>query len=201
MNIAEMKHSLRGGGLALIAVVALNGCATNFEPKPLPPDHPASVQAEEAPRIGMKRLIATDQLTRASKAQLARKEVPNPDFQSGGMSHDMGNMPGMDMSKPAAGTPPAQPQTMPAMNASPMQSTTATPTESPANKEAVEMEMKKTSDEMKKTSDELKARSDAAKRAKAEGGKSAIAGGDHLHLCDASRRCSSLRRASVRSAG
>jgi hypothetical protein len=168
MNIAEMKHSLRGG-LALIAVVALNGCATNFEPKPLPPDHPASVQGEEAPRIGMKRLIASDQLTRASKAQLSRKEVPNPDFQSGRMSHDMGTMPGMDMSKPAAGAPPAQPQTMPAMNASPTQSTTATPTESPANKEAVEMEMKKTSDEMKKTSDELKARSDDAKRVKQSG--------------------------------
>ena len=159
--------------LALIALVALDGCATNFEPRPLPPDHPASVQAEEAPRSGMRRLIATDQLTRTSKAQLARKEVPNPDFQAGGMSHDMANMPGMDMSKPAAGAPPAQPQTMPGMDASQMQNMTPTPSGSPESKEAVEAQMQKTSDEMKKTSDELKARSDAAKPAKADAGKSA----------------------------
>ncbi len=159
--------------LGVIALIALNGCATNFEPKPLPPDHPASVQGEEAPHSGMKRLIATDQLTRTTKAQLARKEAPNPDFQAGGMSHDMSRMPGMDMSKPAAGAPPAQPQTMPGMDTSQMQNMTPTPTTPPANKEAVEAQMQKTSDEMKKTSNELKTRSDAAKRAKTDGGKSA----------------------------
>lgn len=120
---------------ALIALVALTGCATKFEPKPLPPNHPASVQGEEAPRSGMKRLIATDQLSRTSKAQLARTEVPNPDFQPGGMSHDMANMPGMDMSKPATGSPPAQPQTMPGMDASQMKNMTPNPGNSPVNKE------------------------------------------------------------------
>ena len=49
---------------ALLALIAVSGCATNFEPKPLPADHPASVQAQEAPRSGMKRLIAMDALTR-----------------------------------------------------------------------------------------------------------------------------------------
>ncbi len=160
----EMKHSLHIA-VALLALVALNGCATNFEPKPLPPDHPASVEGEEAPRTGMKRLVTTDHLTRTSKAQLAQKEVPNPDFQSNGMSHDMGNM-------PAAGVPPAQPKTMIGMDASQMKSMTPTSTASPASKEEVGMQMQKTSDEMKKTSDELKARSDAATvGANAGGGK------------------------------
>lgn|GEM_PF-2035512 len=170
----ETKYSIRIA-FALISLIALNGCATNFDPQPLPPDHPASAQGQEAPRTAMKRLITTDQLTRVSKAQLARQDVPNPDFQSAGMSHDMGNMSGMDMSKPAAGTPAAQTQPMPGMDASQMQSMTPTPGASPANKETVEMQMKKTSDEMKKTSDELKARSDAAKRTKLEDRKSAKA--------------------------
>jgi hypothetical protein len=168
MNIdLETRYSIRIA-FALISLVVLNGCATNIEPQPLPPNHPASAQGQEAPRTPMKRLVTTDQLTSTSKAQLAREEVPNPDFQSDGMSHDMGNMSGMDMSKPAAGAPPAKTQTMPGMDASQMQNMTPTPGASPANKEAVEMQMKKTSDEMKKTSDELKARSDAAKRPKSE---------------------------------
>jgi len=166
---------------ALLALIALNGCATNFEPKPLPPDHPASVQAQEAPRLGMKRLIATDALTRTTKAQLARNEAPNPDFQSSGMSHDMSGMkgmdhskmPGMEMSKPSAGAPSPQSETMQGMDHSKMSMLAAVPAASPANKEAVEMEMKKTSHEMKKTSDELKKKSDEAKRAKQAGGKPA----------------------------
>ena len=169
--------------LALLGLIALSGCASNFEPKPLPPDHPASAQAQEPPRTGMRRLVASDELTRKTKAQLARNDVPNPDFEGGGMSHDMGNMkgmdhsqmkgmdhskmPGMDMSKPPAGAPSPKPETMPGMDQSQMQNMTSpAPEAAPADKEAVETEMKKTSDEMKKTSDELKAKSDAAKRAK-----------------------------------
>ncbi len=165
---------------ALIALIAFTGCATNFEPKPLPADHPASAQAQEAPRAAMKRLITTDELTRTTKAQLARKEVPNHDFQDSGMSHDMGKMDhskmqGMEMGKPPpAGAPSPQPETMQGMNHSEMKGMPApSPAASPANKEAVEMEMKRTSDEMKKASDELKARSDEAKRAQQTGGKSA----------------------------
>lgn len=166
---------------ALLALIALTGCATNFEPKPLPPDHPASAQAQEAPRTGMRRLVASDELTRKTKAQLVRNDVPNPDFESGGMSHDMSGMgdmkgmdhskmPGMDMSKSPAGAPAPKPETMPGMDHSKMQNMPApAPAASPPDKVAVEMEMKKTSDEMKKTSDELKKKSDEAK----PGGKSA----------------------------
>jgi hypothetical protein len=162
--------------LVLLALTALNGCATNFEPKPLPPDHPASVQAQEAPRAGMKRLISSDELTRKTRAELASNEAPAPDFQSSGMSHDMSSMPGMDMSKPSPGAPSSQPKAMPGMDHSKMKDMAApTPAAAPANKEAVEMQMKKTSYEMKKTSDELKARSDAAKRTKSKDRKSAKA--------------------------
>ena len=150
---------------ALLALTVLTGCATNFEPKPLPPDHPASAQAQEAPRARTRRLIATDELTRKTEMQLARKDVPNPDFQSSGMTHDMSKMPGMDMKKP--GSAPAQePGKMPEMDHSKMQMPAATATSSPASKEAVEVEMKKTSDEMKKLSDEMKAKSDAEKSTK-----------------------------------
>jgi hypothetical protein len=85
--------------LALLSLVALNGCATNFQSKPLPADHPASAQAAEAPRAGTQRLIATDELTRQTDAQLARKDLPSPDFQNSGMQQDMGSMKGMDHSK------------------------------------------------------------------------------------------------------
>ena len=172
--------------ISVLSLTILSGCATNFEPQPLPPDHPASVQAQEAPRTGMKRLVASDELTRKTKAQLARSDVPNPDFEGGGMSHDMSKMggmdhsqmkgmegmdhskmPGMDMSKPSAGAPSPKPETMPGMDHSQMKDMTApAPAAAAPDKEAVEMEMKKTSDEMKKTSDELKKKSDEAKSAK-----------------------------------
>ncbi len=143
---------------AFLSLFVLNGCATNFEPAPLLPEHPASVLAQEAPRSETRRLIASDALTRKSKEQLSRDEVPNPDFQGGGRSHDMGDMkgmdhskmPGMEMNKPPADAPSTKPVATPIPDAS------------PANKEAVETEMKKTSDEMKNTSDELK---DEAKHA------------------------------------
>lgn len=160
--------------VALLALTALTGCATNFEPKPLPADHPASAQAQEAPRSGTKRLIVTDELSRKTEMQLARKDVPNPDFQSSGMSHDMSKMPGMDhskmqgmdMNKQPATSPAQEPAKMPEMDHSKMKETpmpAASVTASPADKETVEGEMKKTSDEMKKLSDEMKAKSDAAK--------------------------------------
>ena len=164
---------------ALLALIALSGCATNFEPKPLPPDHPASTQAQESPRTGRRRLVARDELTEKTKAQLARNDVPTPDFEGGGMDHsqmkgmDHSKMPGMEMNKTPAGTPSSKPETMPGMDHSQMKNMTApAPAAAPADKEAVEREMKKTSDEMKKTSDELKKRSDEAKPTKQTGGKS-----------------------------
>lgn len=163
---------------ALLALTALAGCATSFEPKPLPADHPASVQAQEAPRSGMRRLIATDELSRKTKMQLARRDLPNPDFQDSGMSHDMSKMPGMDHAKMPGmdmnKQPASAPSKMPEMDDSKMKDMTAsTAAPAPANKETLEMEMKKTSDEMKKLSDELKAKSDAAKPDKKIGDKSA----------------------------
>ncbi len=158
----------------LLALTALAGCATNFEPKPLPADHPASVQAQEAPRSRTRRLIVTDELSRKTEMQLARKDVPNPNFQKSEMSHDMSKMPGMDhskmegmdMNKQPASAPAQEPGKMPGMDHSKMKEMpmpAASVTESTAGKEALEREMKKTSDEMKKLSDEMKAKSDAAK--------------------------------------
>jgi uncharacterized protein involved in copper resistance len=161
--------------VVLLALISLAGCATNFEPKPLAADHPASAQAREAPRSRTSRLIVTDELSRKTEMQLARKDVPNPDFQGSGMPHDMSKMPGMDhskmpgmdMKKQPATSPAQEPaKKMPGMDHSKMKETpmpAASVTASPADKEAVEGEMKKTSDEMKKLSDEMKAKSDAAK--------------------------------------
>lgn len=160
--------------VALLALTALAGCATNFEPKPLPADHPASAQAQEAPRSRTRRLIVTDELSRKTEMQLARKDVPNPDFQDSGMSHDMSKMPGMDHSKMPGMDMNTQPATshaqesakMPEMDHSKMKEMpmpAASVTASPASKEAVEKEMKKTSDQMKKLSGEMKAKSDAVK--------------------------------------
>jgi len=142
----EYVHVLMRKFFAVLALSALVGCTTNFEPKPLPADHPASVQAQEAPRSRVRRLIVTDELSRKTETQLARKDVPNPEFQNSEMSHDMSKMPGVDRSK---------------MEEMPMPA--ASVTASPAGKEAVEGEVKKTSDEMRKLSDELKTKADAVK--------------------------------------
>ncbi|MFN2477390.1 MAG: heavy metal-binding domain-containing protein [Chthoniobacterales bacterium] len=149
-----MNSRMLQSSFGILMAVALSGCATNFEPKPLAPDHPASAQAQEAPRAERGRLISADAITRKTVAQLNRKDAPNPDYENGGMSHDMGsmsgmdhsqmkgmdhsNMPGMDMSKkpPAAATPsrdmdhsqmPGMTMPSPAAAASPA---TAEPTES-----------------------------------------------------------------------
>jgi len=151
---------------ALVALTVFTGCATNFEPPPLAADHPASPQAQEAPRTRTRRLIATDELSHKTEMQLARKDVPNPDFQNSAMSHDMSKMPGMDMSKQPPNAPAQAPGKMPEMDHSKMKempAPAASATASPPSKEAVEGEMKKTSDEMKKLSDEMKAKSDNAK--------------------------------------
>ncbi|MBA3963986.1 MAG: hypothetical protein H0X40_19100 [Chthoniobacterales bacterium] len=132
----------------LLALSLLTGCATNFEPLPLSANHPANAQAQEAPRRASTRLVGKDAITRKTIAQLERKDAATPDFQSGGMSHDMSSMSAMDHSKMPEMTMPA-----------------ATTAESPASKEAAESEMKKTSDKMKKLSDEMKAKTDAEKAA------------------------------------
>jgi rubrerythrin len=91
----------------------------------------------------------SDELSRKTETQLVRKDVPNPDFRDSGMSHDMSKMPGMDSK----------------MKEMPMPAASATA--SPADKQAVEGEMKKTSDELKRLSDEMKAKSDATKKSTA----------------------------------
>ncbi len=157
----------------LLALSLLTGCATKFEPLPLSANHPANAQAQEAPRRGSTRLVGKDAITRKTIAQLERKDAPTPDFESGGMSHDMSSMsgmdhskmPGMDMKKQPTGGPAAKPAEMDHSKMPGMTMPAAGASETPATKEAAETEMKKTSDEMKKLSDEMKAKSDAEKSA------------------------------------
>lgn len=143
------------GFVASVAMIIVAGCATNFQPPPLSADHPASAQAQEAPRAGMKHSLGRDAITRKTIAQLERKDAPGSDFAGGGMSHDMSGMGGMDHSQ-MKGMEGMDHSKMPGMT---MPSATASP--SPADKGAAEMQMKQTSDEMKKLSDEMKAKSDA----------------------------------------
>ena len=82
-------------------------------------------------------------------------------------------MQGMDQKKKNPPHNPSPNKEMPEMDHSKMPGMNAQPSASPPSKEALEMEMKKTSDEMKKLSDELKAKSDAAKADKKTGDKSA----------------------------
>ncbi len=83
-------------------------------------------------------------------------------------------MPDMESKQPLAGAPSPQPDEMNGTNHSKMPGMSPPPSataSSPASKEAVEMEMKKTSDEMKQLSDELKAKSDATSPAEKPGDK------------------------------
>ncbi len=83
--------------LVLCGALMLGACATNFEPPPFAPDHPASPQAAEARRSRPPRL-AVDELTRKTKAQLQNKAAPDPDYHptDAGARHDMGDMKGME---------------------------------------------------------------------------------------------------------
>ncbi len=79
-----------------------------------------------------------------------------------GMDHS--KMPGMEAKQPSTGAPSPEPEGMSGMDHSKMPGMGASPpatAPSPASKEGVEMEMKKTSDEMKQLSDKLKAKSDS----------------------------------------
>ena len=97
-----------------------------------------------------------------SKMSGMEAKPPQPGAMQG-MDHS--KMPGMEAKQPAAGAPPAQPEGMQGMDHSKMPDMGAKqPSAAPPSKEALKMEMKKTSDEMKQLSDELKAKSDAAGR-------------------------------------
>ena len=104
--LRSLLKNMRSSGLLLLSCAFLTGCATNFESRPLLPDHPASPQAEEAPRPRARRLMADDGLTRTTKEQLARKEAPKPDFPPAGMTHEMSKMEGM-APHPDGTAPPA----------------------------------------------------------------------------------------------
>ncbi len=182
MNTNLKRAMLRP--FAMLALTLLAGCATNFEPASLPLTNPGNPHAQEAPRRASQRLIASDAITRKTIAQLERKEAPTPDYESGGMSHDMSSMggmdhsknngmegmdhskmQGMDMKKPAD-APATKPAEMDHSKMPGMTMPSPAATESPRTKEAAETEMKKTSDEMKTLSDEMKAKSDAEKSGK-----------------------------------
>lgn len=171
LKISEFITSISLAGL-------LVGCAAT-EPPLLPQNNPADPQVRGSSKSN-RNVLVRDETTLAIEKQLSATEADAKSAES--MKHDMNNMEGMDhskmqgmdMNKPPSGAPSPQPETMEGMDHSKMKGMTApAPAASPANKEAVEMEMKKTSDEMKKLSDELKAKSDNAKRTKKTGGNSA----------------------------
>lgn len=93
--------------------------------------------------------------------------------QPGGMQGmDHSKMPGMEAKQPPVSAPSPPPEGMMGMDHSKMPGMGAQqPSAAPPGKEALEMEMKKTSDEMKQLSDELKAKSDGARPAEKPGGK------------------------------
>jgi Heavy metal binding domain len=80
--------------VGLFALITLAGCATNFEAPVLPSDHPANIDAQEAPRPAIKRLSDADELTRKTKTQLAREATPEHAYPSDEMDHNTSAMAG-----------------------------------------------------------------------------------------------------------
>jgi Heavy metal binding domain len=59
----------------LVFLSLLVGCATSFDPKPLAADHPASVDAPEAPAGPRRRLVAAEGLTVRTQTQSSRSDA------------------------------------------------------------------------------------------------------------------------------
>lgn len=53
----------------LISLSLLVGCATSFDPKPLPADHPASAEAPEAPRSARRHLLQANAVPARTETQ------------------------------------------------------------------------------------------------------------------------------------
>jgi hypothetical protein len=162
--------------LTAICVALLGGCVTTPPPSPYrfpDPSDPAAPQASARP-LRPNLLATTKVYLDPSLGQEAQKmEHGNMQGMGGmqGMDHsqmkgmekmDHSNMPGMEAQQQPAPTAAQQSGAMQGMDHSKMPGMTSQPLQ---NKEALENEMKKTSDEMKKVSDQLKKKSDAAKPA------------------------------------
>ena len=76
----------------------LIGCAVNFQPPPLPPTNPASVEAKESVTPVARPLLGRDALTQKTNERLAANTPGNPSFEPSEMEqmhHGMTGMEGM----------------------------------------------------------------------------------------------------------
>ena len=83
----------------------LIGCATNFQPPPLPATNPASVEARESVTPGARPMLGPDALTQKTDERLAANAPGNPSFESSEMEqmhHGMGGMEGTQHDKMGA---------------------------------------------------------------------------------------------------
>lgn len=141
--------------LTAICVALLGGCVTAPPPPPYrfpDPSDPAASQASTRPL--RTNLVATTKVyLDPSLGQEAQKmEHGNMQGMEGMQGMDHSKMSGAQAQQQASPAPAQQPGGMERMDHSKMLGMTS----QPQNKEALEKEMKKTSDEMKKLSDELK---------------------------------------------
>ena len=117
-----------------------------------------------AEKMDMSKMQGMGGMQRMDHSKMQGTETKPGAGVSGGMEGmDHSKMPGMEAKQPPVGAPSPPPEGMKGMDHSKMTGMGAQqPSAAPPSKEALEMEMKKTSDEMKQLSDELKAKSDAA---------------------------------------
>lgn len=154
--------------IVTFGAVLLAGCVSVTPPPNRSATDPSDSSAPEASaRRFRPNLVATTQVyldpsVGAGAQKMDHSKMPGMEGMQG-MDHS--KMPGMDSKQPPAASPSPQSQDMQQMDHSKMPG--MEPKESPAapaSKEALETEMKKTSDEMKRLSDEMKAKTDAAAR-------------------------------------
>ena len=80
----------------------LIGCATNFQPPPLPATNPASVEAKESVTPVARPMLGRDALTQKTNERLAANTPGNPSFEPSEMEqmhHGMSGMEGMKHDK------------------------------------------------------------------------------------------------------
>lgn len=139
--------------IVTLGAVLVAGCVSVAPPPNRSASDPSDSSAPEASAHRFRpNLVATTQV------------YLNPSVGAGAQKMDHSKMPDMEAKSPPATSPSPQSQDMQQMDHSKMPG--MEPKESPAapaSKEALETEMKKTSDEMKRLSDEMKAKTDAAR--------------------------------------
>ena len=182
--------------LAALSVALLGGCENLSTPPNRSAVDPSNASAAGASaRRFRPNLVATTQIYLDPSVGRGAQKMDHSKMQGmEGMDHSKmegvdtnkpaqsGAMEGMDHSKmsgmeakasPAASQQPAEMQGMDHAKMEGMAKPAPNAQASPASKEAVKTEMKKTSDEMKKLSDELKAKADAEKGAEKPAGSPA----------------------------